>query len=259
MKSFLQKAVLLAVSARSVDAFVGPSTTLQSKSSSSFVTACHESLTVPGMWGSGLNFGKGEFKFYRSFDSFMKPFTDEDKADFPEVFNLPKGVYEVSMTKPLGIIFEEIETGSGVFVQDLVEDGLADIQGMIAPDDILIGITAIKVVGGKEYDLENSILVRTPIFCRKIPFSLNRISHCYFPISILAKWERRMIPARKFDFDTTVGAIGSNEPKWSCNDVVLMFERPGQCVREEVDAFLEFFEPPFGKFSAVICIAAMAC
>ena len=79
----------------------------------------------------------------------MSPFTDEDKADFPDLFTLPKGVYEVSMTKPLGIIFEEIEIGKGVFVQDLVEDGLADMQGKIQPDDVLIGVTAIKVVGGK--------------------------------------------------------------------------------------------------------------
>lgn len=207
MKSCLQKILLLAVSAGSVHAFVGPSTTLKSQSSASFDTACHESLTVPGMWGSGLNFGKGEFTFYKSFDSFMRPFTDEDKAAFPEVFNLPKGVFEVSMTKPLGIIFEEIEAGEGVFVQDLVEGGLAEIQGQIQPGDVLIGITAVKVVG--------------------------------------AKFERRLIPARKFDFDTTVGAIGSNEPKWSCNDVILMFERPGECDQKEVDAFLEFFEPPF--------------
>jgi len=207
MKSFLQNIILLAVLARSVNAFVGPSTALKSQSSSSFDTVCHESLTVPGMWGSGLNFGKGEFIFYKNFDSFMRPFTDEDKAAFPEVFNLPKGVFEVSMTKPLGIVFEEIEAGKGVFVQDLVEDGLAAIQGRIQPGDVLIGITAIKVVG--------------------------------------AKWERRLIPARKFDFDTTVGAIGSNEAKWGCSDVILMFERPGECVREEVDTFMEFFEPPF--------------
>lgn len=207
MKSFLHKITFLAVSVRSVNAFVGPSTALKSASSSPFDTACHESLTVPGMWGSGLNYGKGEFKFYRSFNSFMSPFTDEDKADFPEVFNFPKGVYEVVMTKPLGIVFEEIEADEGVFVQDLVEDGLAAIQGTIQPGDVLIGVTAVKVVG--------------------------------------AKWERRMIPARRFNFDTTVGAIGSNEPKWSCNDVVLMFERPGECVRAEVDAFMEFFEPPF--------------
>ena len=154
MKSFLQKIALLAVSARSVDAFVGPSTTLKSQSSASFDTACHETLTVPGMWGSGLNFGKGEFKFYRSFNSFMSPFTDEDKAAFPEVFNLPKGVYEVSMTKPLGIVFEEIEAGKGVFVQELVEGGLADVQGQIQSGDVLIGVTAVKVVGGKKHTLE---------------------------------------------------------------------------------------------------------
>ena len=60
-----------------------------------------------------------------------------------------------------------------------------------------------------------------------------------------------MIPARKFDFDTTVGAIGSNEPKWTCNDVVLMFERPGECDRAEVDKFMDFFEPPFGTLVLV--------
>ena len=149
MNLSLQNFVLFSLATRLVDAFVGPSTTLKS-TSSSFDTAIHESLTVPGMWGSGLNFGKGDFKFYRSFDSFMRPFTDEDKADFPEVFNLPKGVYEVSMTTPLGIVFEEIEAGEGVYVQDLVEDGLADIQGKIKPGDVLIGVTAVKVVGGKD-------------------------------------------------------------------------------------------------------------
>lgn len=208
MVSFLQKVLLLvAVSARPAASLVGPSVALKSKSSSSFDTACHETLTVPGMWGSGLNFGKGEFKFYRGFDSFMSPFTDEDKAEFSEVFTFPEGLYEVSMSTPLGIIFEEIEAGKGVFVQDLVEGGLAAVQGKIQPGDVLVGVTAIKVVG--------------------------------------AKWERRMIPARRFNFDTAVGAIGSNEPKWSCNDVILMFERPSECDSAKVDAFMEFFEPPF--------------
>ena len=107
----------------------------------------------------------------------------------------------------MGIVFEEIEAGKGVFVQDLVEGGLAERMGKIQPGDVLVGITAVKIVG--------------------------------------AKWERRLIPARGFDFDTTVGAISSNEPKWQCNDVVLMFERPGEADSAEVDKFLEFFEPPF--------------
>jgi hypothetical protein len=168
-------------------------------------TACY-ALTVPGMWGSGLNFGKGNFAFYKTFDAFMKPFTPEDREEFPEVFNLPKGVYEVSLTKPLGIVFEEIDAGKGIVVKDLVEDGLAARQGMIQPGDVLVGITAVKIVG--------------------------------------AKWERRLIPSRKFDFDTVVGAIGSNEPKWGCSDVVLMFERPGEADPSTVDAFMDFFEPP---------------
>ena len=168
--------------------------------------ACN-ALSVPGMWGAGLNFGKGDFSFYRSFDSFMKPFADEDRDAFPEIFNIPKGVYEVSLTKPLGIVFEEIEAGKGVFVQDLVEGGLAERQGKIKQGDVLVGVTAVKIVG--------------------------------------AKWERRLIPARNFDFDTTVGAISSNEPKWSCNDVILMFERPGEADPEATDKFFDFFEPPF--------------
>lgn len=164
-------------------------------------------LTVPGMWGAGLSFGKGQFVYYKSFESFMKPFTEEDRKAFPEIFSIPKGVYEVSMTKPLGIVFEEIEARKGVFVQDLVEGGLADLQGKVQVGDILVAVTAVKIVG--------------------------------------AKYERRLIPARKFDFDTAVGAIGSNQPKWGCNDVILMFERPGEAEPAETDKFLEFFEPPF--------------
>ena len=83
----------------------------------------------------------------------------------------------------------------------------------------------------------------------KILFLIQLLISSWYYLLLLcstAKFERRLIPARKFDFDTTVGAIGSNEPKWSCNDVILMFERPGECDQKEVDAFMEFFEPPFG-------------
>ena len=71
---------------------------VQQQPASRFDTSC-QALTVPGMWGSGLNFGKGDFAFYKSFDQFLKPFAEEDREAFPEVFNLPKGVYEVSLTK----------------------------------------------------------------------------------------------------------------------------------------------------------------
>jgi len=211
MMSSLQLFPILSVvlSLSTVNAFVTTPvlTSSTSSSSSSFDTACHAELTVPGMWNGGNNYGKGDFRFYKSFYSFSNIFTKEDRDEFPEIFQFPKGMYEVSMAKPLGIVFEEIEIGNGVYVQDLVEGGFADTQGKIQPGDVLVGVTAIKVVG--------------------------------------AKWERRMLPARKFDFDTAVGAIGSNERKWNCDDVVLMFERPSEADSDAVDAFLEFFEPPF--------------
>ena len=185
-----------------VTAFVLDSRQLASRAK----TVCH-ALTVPGMWAGGLAFGKGEFRYYQSFESFLKPFTDEDREAFPEVFNFPPGVFEVSLAKPLGIVFEEIDAGLGVFVQDLVGGGNAERQGKIQVGDVLVGITAVKVVG--------------------------------------ARWERRLIPARKFDFDTVVGAINSNEKKWGCDDVVLMFERPSEADPVKTDAFMEFFEPPF--------------
>lgn len=91
------------------------------------------------MWNRGLNFGKGDFKFYRSFEDMMSVFPAEDRAAYPEVFNLPKGVYEVSLPKPLGIVFEEIDIGRGLYVQDLVEGGNAAASGKIQKGDILVG------------------------------------------------------------------------------------------------------------------------
>lgn len=158
------------------------------------------------MWNAGLSYGKGSFAFYRSFNDMMKVFPDEDRKAYPEIFNLPKGVYEVRLNKPLGIVFEEIETGRGLYVQDLVEGGNAEVEGTIQPGDVLVGLSAVKIVG--------------------------------------AKYERRMIPARNFDFDTMVGAVTSNDPKWSCDDVIVMVERPGEADSAKVDEFMSFFEPP---------------
>ena len=159
------------------------------------------------MWNRGLSFGKGQFKFYEGFDKWMSVFPDEDRAEFPDVFNYPQGVYEVVLRKPLGIVFEEIELGKSLYVKDLVEGGNAAVQGDVKQGDVLVGITAVKVVG--------------------------------------AKYERRMIPARNFDFDTMVGAIESNDGRYGCSDVILAFERPDVADSAETDKFMEFFEPPF--------------
>lgn len=180
-----------------------------------FAVCCHESVTpfcksshsnlMSSFCKSGNDFGKGKFRFYDGFDSYMKPFPDEDRELYPSMFQLPKGVYEVPLAKPCGIIFEEIEANRGVYIADLVENGNAERQGILKKGDVLVGVTAIRVAG--------------------------------------AKWERRLLPARKFGFDLVVNAIGSNEDKWGCNNVILMVERPDEANTEEVDEFLQFFEP----------------
>jgi hypothetical protein len=116
-------------------------------------------------------------------------------------------VREVALRRPLGIVFEEIDAGRGLYVREVVEGGNAQRDGAARVGDVLVGMTAVKVVG--------------------------------------AKHERRMIPARKFDFDTMAGAVSSNDPRWGCGDVVMLLERPGEADPAVVDAFLRFFEPPF--------------
>lgn len=208
-------AVVLLLQTSAVEAFAPPAAAASSSVTTGFgpiatATATATSTTslraVNGIWNTAGNFGKGKFRFYDGLDSYMEPFPDEDRELYPEMFRLPKGVYEVPLSRPCGILFEEIEPNRGVYVQDLVEGGAAARQGALRAGDVLVGMTAIQISG--------------------------------------AKWERRLIPARKFGFDLVVSAIGSNEEKWGCTNVILMVERPGEAEREEVDKFLEFFEPP---------------
>ena len=154
-------------------------------------------------------FGKGEFRFYETFDTFMSPFPDEDRELYPEMFRLPDGVYEVALQRPLGIAFEENVGGApmGVCVDYLVEGSNAEASGKIKPGDKLIAVTAVKVFG--------------------------------------ARFERKLIPATTLDFDMIMGAIGSNEPKWQCKNVILQFMRPDEADDKEVAEFLKFFEIPF--------------
>jgi hypothetical protein len=104
---------------------------------------------------------------------------------------LPDGTYEVALKKPLGINFEENAYPKlGVTVIGLVPDGNAERSGTIAVGDYLVGVTAIKFNG--------------------------------------AKWERQMFNCKKWDFDTVVDAIMSNEEKFYCEDVILQFERTSE-------------------------------
>lgn len=163
-------------------------------------------IRMSGIWNSGLEFGKGQFRFYDGFDKWMEPFPDADREAYPSMFRLPAGVYETKLTAPLGIAFEERKEG-GVVVDYLVEGGAAELQKTIQPGDVLIGVSAVKVIG--------------------------------------AKWERRLVPCYKWPLETVVGAIGSNQRKWGCQDVILQFMRKSEGADDAaVVAHLDFFEPP---------------
>lgn len=102
---------------------------------------------------------------------------------------LAEGVFEVALKKPCGIVFEERATANtGVEVVDLVDGGNAAASEKIAAGDVLVGVTGVICKG--------------------------------------AKYQREMCDATAMDFDTVIGAIGSNEAKWQCKDVILQFARP---------------------------------
>ena len=94
LKSILLSAPALLL-AHSAEAFAPVAPTTQS------TTAL---FNVNGVWNTGNSFGKGEFRFYEGLDSFMAPFPDEDRELYPEMFMLPKGLYEVPLAKPCGEI-----------------------------------------------------------------------------------------------------------------------------------------------------------
>ena len=154
-------------------------------------------------------FGKGPFKYYSDFNSFMAAFEDEeDRAAYPEMFALPPGVYEVETPRPLGIAFEEIVGGQpkGIKVDYLVDDGNAAQAGKIQPGDILLATTACKEIG--------------------------------------PRYERKLLPCIDMEFDIIMGAIGSNEARYRCNGVVMMFMRPAEADEPKVREWLKFFDIP---------------
>ena len=138
-------------------------------------------------------------------DRFYMGYNYEGNYGPPSGINeLPDGVYEVTLPKPLGIGFEEFTAGradgggSGVFVNVLVEDGNGAKSGQIAVGDHLVGVTAVRIQGGK--------------------------------------FERGMYECKGWSFDTIVDGIGSNEEKFGCKDVVLQFFRPPAAEPEGGDA-----------------------
>jgi len=149
----------------------------------------------------GMEFGKGFGSYYSGWADWVKEYPEADRTAYPALFLMPKDCYEIRLDKPLGIAFIENDDG-GVVVEDLVEGGNAAKSGVIKPGDVLLGSTACMGRDGT--------------------------------------FERKMIPVRYQDFDTIMGAIGSNEPRFNKqrkNDVILQFARPSAPYENDGDPF----------------------
>eukprot|EP00282_Hemiselmis_andersenii_P008610 CAMPEP_0114120464 /NCGR_PEP_ID=MMETSP0043_2-20121206/6661_1 /TAXON_ID=464988 /ORGANISM="Hemiselmis andersenii, Strain CCMP644" /LENGTH=222 /DNA_ID=CAMNT_0001213085 /DNA_START=8 /DNA_END=676 /DNA_ORIENTATION=- len=114
----------------------------------------------------------------------------------------------VTLPRPLGIVFEEVEPGEaeGVVVASLEPGGNADRDGKILVGDKLISTSAVVM------NDDNSALVGLGGSGAK------------------TSWTRKMIPVGKATFQTVMGAIGSNTGRWGYNDVRLTLRRTAQSV-----------------------------
>lgn len=111
------------------------------------------------------------------------------------------GEYKVRLAKPLGIAFEENEVDKplGVRVAQIVPGGNADLNGRICVGDELVATSAV-------------------IFTDK------------YNQGSFSNWERQMIACTRMDFDSIMAAIGSNDGRYGCVDVVLQLRPTEQTV-----------------------------
>lgn len=120
---------------------------------------------------------------------------EDELFDMWKRINSEPDLIEVSLARPLGIVFEELGSAAqpkGVQVVEIQPDSNAAAAGTVRVGDVLVGVSAIRFMGG-EY--------------------LGK-----------ARPERNIFPAEAMDFDTVVNAIGSNEPP-DCTDVLLWLRR----------------------------------
>ena len=168
-------------------------------------------------------------------------------------------------------MFEELDPNfpRGVKVLELVEGGNAEASGKIAPEDLLVAVTAVRFVGAKRAPARTRLVAAAattrrrrggdaaaastqpgPADSRRGPAAECRPDNSDGRVAapprgatrtFRVRWarrrqrgassprrrfERNLYDATKMGFDNVVEAIGSNEEKWQCQDVILQFRRP---------------------------------
>ena len=117
----------------------------------------------------------------------------------------------MSLPKPLGIAFEEVQPGQGVLVDYLLEGSNAEQCGRIQPGDILVAVTAYKVspISSRLPCLSPCLAVYPPILHPPVLPPCASIHRARSPVSpppslcppsqapsAMSRFERKLIPCR---------------------------------------------------------------
>lgn len=137
----------------------------------------------------------------------LQPTTAARRSVAPRSRVRAAGEYTVRLNKPLGIVFEENVAGEekGVRVAELLQGGNADSNGRVCVGDELVATSAVIFKDKRGAGFTN--------------------------------WERQMITCTSMSFDGVMGAIGSNDGRYGCVDVVLKLRPTEATVPRPISRF----------------------
>mmetsp|Transcript_10203 Transcript_10203/g.11843 ORF Transcript_10203/g.11843 Transcript_10203/m.11843 type:complete len:207 (+) Transcript_10203:181-801(+) len=119
-----------------------------------------------------------------------------DPANFVDSMDV-KNYVSASLTKPMGIVFEENdEEYGGIFVISLSEDGAAEKEGTIKPGDQLVAVNDIKV-SGMEFDAALGCIIDASEEQPKLTFFRGTSAQFYGPTGASADWVNEFVAGLK--------------------------------------------------------------
>ena len=115
--------------------------------------------------------------------------------------------YEVTLKMPIGVVFAQDKTvdRAPVVIESVAPGGHADAAGL-RPGDVLVACSAVQLKAGKEGEFEREGYGRRPY----------------------DNFEESMIDVEGLKFETVMGALKSNNPRWGKTSVTLVVRRGGE-------------------------------
>jgi len=118
--------------------------------------------------------------------------TIKDASDFVDSMDEANYV-SVSLSKPMGIVFEENdEEFSGIFALSLKEGGIAETDGTIKPGDQLVAVND-KSVTGLEFDDALGAIVDSDLEKTKLIFFRGSSKQLYGPTGASKDWLSELV------------------------------------------------------------------